>query len=169
MADITEIELARRAHERDYEEQARMFQSVMSMAALAVRTTALVSGGAVVVSLAFAGRLYGSRPELALNLLWVVGIFGVSAVFSSIAAGSGYITQSYYARASYEKVHQWKHPYVLQKPEFHALSRKGLAWHRVTIFLFVVANVLLLAGIAAICLMLATEQLPASPTSAPKP
>ncbi|HEV7254776.1 MAG TPA: hypothetical protein VGN97_16970 [Mesorhizobium sp.] len=142
-------ELALRAHERDHANQERMFASAIDFGTGALRAATLVSGGAVVVGLAFVGAIYGSEKDTAQRLLIAVFVFGLSAVASGAAAGTSYLAQYRYAEASFHTLHKWKHPYVEPTDLSDGLHRKGDFWRKWAIALVVVSYLALLAGIAA--------------------
>jgi len=145
-----EREYAIKAHDRDIEQQNRLFDTVIQYGLAALKGSSLICGGSVVVGLAFAGTLYSSEPDTAKALIYSVLLFAMGAVFTGIASGFAYFSQGRYAQAAYEKVHQWEHPYVLPKqPENPKLEKKGDFWRNATITMVIISYACVFAGIAA--------------------
>lgn len=107
-------EAALRAHALDSEWQKAMHDSAMKFAIEAVKAICLVSGGSVVVGLAFVGSIYASEPTLAKSLVTPIFMLAASAVSATLCAALSYVAQYCYASSSMSKIHQWEHPYVVQ-------------------------------------------------------
>ena len=86
-----ERELALRSHERDWALQDQMFSSVIEFGQSALKGATLISGGSVVVGLAFVGSIYGTEPETAKRLLVAVVIFAIGATIGGVASGFSYL------------------------------------------------------------------------------
>jgi small-conductance mechanosensitive channel len=104
---------ALRSHALDSEWQKAMHDSAMKFAIEAVKAICLISGGSVVVGLAFVGSIYSAEPALAKALVTPIFMLAAGAVSATICAALSYVTQYFYARGSMSKSYTWEHPYVM--------------------------------------------------------
>ena len=93
-----ERELALRSHERDWALQDAMFRTVIEYGLAALKSSTLISGGSVVVGLAFAGTIYSSESGVAKQLLLAVLIFAAAAVAGGVATRFSYLAHIALAR-----------------------------------------------------------------------
>jgi hypothetical protein len=144
-----EREAALEAHARDWAAQEKMFASALEYGGAALKAATLISGGAVVVGLAFVGSIFSSEPEIARRLLVAVFIFAIGAIAGGVASGFSYLAQYRYAVASGQKVHTWEHPYVSPTADASKWEAKGEFWRRLAISLVVISCLSVLGGVVA--------------------
>ena len=125
---------ARRAHDKNHETSKQMYASVLDFSLLAMKTVTVISGGAVVVMLAFIGALYTSNTDLATSLFLPAAVYASGAVLGSVATSLGYITQYRYHEAYNEVTLEWSHPFVSDKPEKAAFLERAVFWHKATVW-----------------------------------
>ncbi|MBL4731369.1 MAG: hypothetical protein JKY82_02040 [Rhizobiaceae bacterium] len=81
-------------HEKLYEFQRLQYDAYREFTIIAIRSSALVAGGSVVIALAFVGSLYSSGNEtIAKGMFLPVLIFAVGALISGFASVFAYLTQ----------------------------------------------------------------------------
>lgn len=141
------IELARAAHERDHAGIRQAYATVIEFAIFAMKTATTISGGAVVVGLAFVGALYSTEQDLAVRMMQPVVIFGIGAVLGGIASAFGYIAQYRYQEATRETSHHWDSPFVRATEKQKILQRKGIFWHIGCVVLLIGTYSCILGGI----------------------
>jgi hypothetical protein len=101
----------------------------------AIRTAALINGGAVIASLALVGTIFGRHEVLAKSLIAPVTIFGFGALIAGLASASAYASQGFYTAAvSHEKL-TWNHPYVEKTHKSKSRYRVGLIFHILCVIL----------------------------------
>lgn len=106
---------ARRAHDVHRSQGSEHFKATISFALEAVRTTAIISGGALVASLALLGATANSRPELAPTLIVAVLSFAVGVLCAGSASALAYIAQYCFTVGHNYVRFSWEHPFVESK------------------------------------------------------
>ncbi|MDX1004620.1 hypothetical protein [Sinorhizobium medicae] len=109
-----------------------LLESVFSFGLEAIRTTAILNGGAVIAVFAFLGSLYGKDPanfQLVRALLPAAFTFAVGALLAGLASGFAYFAQMLYSVAHDDAVLMWKYPYCENKPSQDGRLRFGIFWH----------------------------------------
>jgi hypothetical protein len=120
-----------RWHDRHDQGGHDMFRAAIDFGLEAIRTAALLNGGAVVACFAFLGVLLGSsNPQAAAlfkPLLWPASVFTLGAVLAGSASGWAYFAQGYFAEA-----HNWvtytyqpEDKYIVNQPERSTYDGKG--------------------------------------------
>jgi hypothetical protein len=151
------------AHARDWEAQGKIFASALEYGGAALKAATLISGGSVVVGLAFAGSIFIAEPETARRLLIAVFIFAMGAIAGGVASGFSYLAQYNYADASRHKIHDWEHPFVTTTPEFQRLQKRGDFWRRLAVALVVMSFLAVGGGVIASWLALSPSTSDATP------
>lgn len=137
---------ALRAHASDREWQVIMLESALKFAVESIKAICLITGGAVVVGLAFVGSIYGTEPMLAKALVTPIFLLAASAVSAALCAAFAYVAQWCYASGAMAKDHGWKHPYVEQKPASKRYNRIGGGVHVISVLFAVGAFVFMIWG-----------------------
>lgn len=139
-------EAALRAHALDSEWQKAMHDSAMKFAIESVKAICLITGGSVVVGLAFVGSIYASEPALAKSLVTPIFMLAASAVSAALCAALSYVAQYCYATSSMSKIHKWEHPYVEQTPSAKRYNVIGGAAHLLAIGFAIASFVFIIWG-----------------------
>ncbi|WP_043620285.1 hypothetical protein [Ensifer sp. ZNC0028] len=119
-------------HNRHSATSGILLESVFSFGLEAIRTTAILNGGAVIAVFAFLGALYGkdgSAIELARELLPAAFTFAVGALLAGVASGFAYFAQFLYSGAHDDVKLTWEHPYCDNPPSQDRRLRWGIFWH----------------------------------------
>lgn len=119
-------------HSRHNATSGILLESVFSFGLEAIRTTAILNGGAVIAVFAFLGALYGkdgSAVDLAHKLLPAAFTFAVGAVLAGVASGFAYFAQMLYSAAHDDVKLTWDHPYCENSPSQDRSLRFGIFWH----------------------------------------
>ena len=82
----------------------------------AIRTANVIAGGAVAISLAFAGTVYSESPTSAAQLVQSIVIFGIAALTSGFSTVAAYFSQLSFYNASVQAKYTWDYPYVESLP-----------------------------------------------------
>lgn len=135
------------AFERDARDRSEMLATAIATGTNALRAVNLISGGSVVVGLAFVGSVYSSNPQWAQQLMLAIMIFAIAAVFSGAASGFTYLSQALYAKAAQSTDYSWEHPFVKANDEWDAYQKKGDIWRGFAVLSVVLAYLLVLAGL----------------------
>lgn len=126
-----EAALAR--HNLFFTQQAGLATSVISFGLEAIRTTALINGGAAIAVFAFLGALYGSENEASRRIIQALHpaaiYFSVGAIFSGMASGWAYFAQYKYLDGHNEATLHWDHPHVRHGEKSELAERWGMFWH----------------------------------------
>ncbi len=120
-----------RWHDRHDHTGHEMFRAAIDFGLEAIRTAALLNGGAVVACFAFLGVLLGSsNPQAAAlfkPLLWPALVFTVGAILAGTASGWAYFAQGYFSDG-----HGWvtytndpEDGYIVDQPERSTINGKG--------------------------------------------
>lgn len=116
----TSHEQAMAAHANYFEDKRQVFGSAMDMALEAIRTAALINGGAVIAVFALIGTLFEAEDRVSqamrIAILQPAFLFAAGAVLSGIASGFSYFAQIAFARAHEEYDLTFEHPYVIETP-----------------------------------------------------
>ena len=127
-----EHENGRRAHSEHATDSVEHFKATIAFAVEAIRTTALINGGALVASLALVGATSQNRPELAAKLIDAVPAFAVGVLCAGVASSTAYFAQYAFHVAHGAMIRKWEHPYI----EVQSSSQR---WQRFGIFCQLVA------------------------------
>lgn len=117
-----DLEFGRAAHVRHDGEWHAVFRSVLDFALEAIRTSALINGGAVIACFAFLGSVYNSDKVSAVvsGLMAPSLIFAAGAALSGVASIAAYFAQFYALMDKSNVTFQFKHPYVTDPPSHRA-------------------------------------------------
>ena len=113
-----------------------LLESVFSFGLEAIRTTAILNGGAVIAVFAFLGSLYGKDStdiQLARELLPAAFTFAFGAVLAGTASGFAYFAQMQYSAAHNDAILTWEHPYTENPPSQDRTLRFGIFWHTICV------------------------------------
>jgi len=142
-----ERDYALRCHEREHEREELLLRSVLDFASIAIKNTVLITGGSVVIGLAFAGTIYASDMELAKSVLFSVFIFTIGAIFGGGSASFSYCAQYRYFELIQHRKHSFEYPYVKNSDTFDLTLKKGIFWHILAISSVVISYLSILVGI----------------------
>ncbi|SDU20302.1 hypothetical protein [Pseudomonas mandelii] len=91
------IDFQRQANEYAHQSEQEMFRSVIVSGQIALKTSLLIGGGGAAALLAFASSAWKSLKPEGLELLGLtVFLLGVGVLLVGIAAGTTYLSQSFY-------------------------------------------------------------------------
>jgi hypothetical protein len=105
-------EMALRSHaEHDASAQA-LFRSTVDYGLEAIRTAALINGGAVIACFALLGTMRGDAQSALMfkSLLGPAFTFAVGAVLTGCSSGFAYIAQSFHTNAHHAVILNWDAP-----------------------------------------------------------
>lgn len=139
------------AHDRYYSRQASLLTSVIEFSHSALRSAAVLNGGAAIAILAFIGALVTSDRvqstdfrALVDSLTW----FGVGVFSSTLATGSAYLAQFFYHWAESKHELTWDHPFVVEMPSRKGYDRVGQTFHATAASLTIASYLLFAWGAA---------------------
>lgn len=122
-------EQALAAHAEHRAEGGRFMESTVSFGLEAIRTAALVNGGAAIAMMAFLGATFSSESASAnavrLSLFVPAFIFAIGAVLSGLASGLAYLAQRFFYDDHALVRYQWHKPFVDDLPEAASARRRG--------------------------------------------
>lgn len=114
----TNHEQALNAHNNYQEEKRQMFGSAMDMALEAIRTAAVINGGAVIAVFAFLGTLLaaesGAARTMRIAIVEPAFLFAAGAVLSGVASGLSYFAQLAFTRSYEEYDLNYERPYITE-------------------------------------------------------
>ncbi|WP_085026904.1 hypothetical protein [Ensifer aridi] len=117
--------------------------SVISFGLEAIRTAALINGGAVIAVFAFLKALYGADGPEAKAMIGALQpaafMFAAGAIFSGLASGFAYFAQYLYPATHVKWQLTWEFPYIKEGEGADRLRRFAAFWHALCIA-FVIAS-----------------------------
>lgn len=120
-------------HNLFFTQQAGLSDAVISFGLEAIRTTALINGGAAIAVFAFLGALYGSDDPSAKGVIHALHpaamFFSIGAILSGLASGWAYFAQFQYLDSHSEAELTWDHPFVYHGEKADRAERWGKFWH----------------------------------------
>lgn len=145
MNDMTEKDAATRDIDRHAERTNQLFSSALAFAVTAIKSAILISGGAVVIGLAFVGSLYTSgQQDLATSYMFSVFVFSVGTIAGGLASITAYRTQyKFYLASEYAFINGEN------SPESIGQRTKGVYWRRITVAFGIVSYIAISAGVVA--------------------
>lgn len=130
-------------HHWFFAQQTTLAESVLSFGLEAIRTSALINGGAAIAVFAFLGSLYGSENGAAASIIRSLHpaamFFAAGALLSGMASGWAYFAQSNYMSAHDEAELHWQQPYIRHGEAAERAERFGRFWHAMCVA-FIVAS-----------------------------
>ena len=145
---------ASKEHQRDKDFADALAKSAYELSAIVIRTAIIVSGGSVVVGLAFVSSIFVDRPVLAGQFLLSVLIFGIGVLLSALGGICSYYAQLRYSESAFSKSHHLDRPYVRQTPRSEQIWQQGVRWHKWAAGLIVSSYISIIAGIIWVYLTL---------------
>lgn len=139
-------QLAQEAHDFSRKAVLAMHQSTIQYGVEAIRTAALVNGGAVVAMLAFEASIFKDKEQLALSLAPSIGIFLLGVILSGSASGTAYASQAFYERAESRVQLYFEHPFRRSTPQSKVCRRWALFFQIATIALVILAYLAIITG-----------------------
>jgi hypothetical protein len=119
----------------------------------AIRTAALINGGAVIACLAFLGTLQTAeiRSSGLIEAVWFgAAVFTVGVVLAGLASGFGYFAQYLYGFEHNAVQLTWKHPYSSDLPSRRWWARSAGLLHALAAILVFTSYALVIFG--ALCI-----------------
>ena len=142
-----EKEDAIRVHERSRQSISDLTNASIEFATIALKTVTIVSGGSVVVLLAFIGSIYKDNNVLALDISNSLFWFAASVLLGALATTGAYLTQALYAEAAGLVNYKWEFPYIEAiEPKAGRIELTGAFFHIGTIILVVASYATLALG-----------------------
>lgn len=153
-----ELELARTIHDEHRADAGRLFEATIQYGLEAIRTAALINGGAVIALVAFLGATYSASGDVEImrHALWRPAfIFMSGAILCGISAGCAYFSQACFTEAHARVTLQWKRPFVLENPDQAYVQAWGKAFQGLAIAWVFFAYVALITGVGMLWFSLA--------------
>ncbi|MEJ8573459.1 hypothetical protein [Microbaculum marinum] len=145
-----DLRLAEKAHDKHFSFVLHMNQSVLDTALNALKSAALINGGAAVATLAFLGALANRKVGLgngSENALFVLFLFSGGVLSAAVGSGAAYLTQYFYGAASNGALLIWDHPYIKKKECSGAYNYLGKSFHVLAVFLTISCYILFAYGV----------------------
>lgn len=130
-SDLAErnLSLADRTHNLLDEQKIHLFRASLELGSAALRTSILITGGSVVVGLAFVGSMYSSQQtDIAVELFRAVFIFAIGALTAGLASGAAYIGQNKRNEAAHQIEKTDEAPFIVFPQNFVTMERKAGRW-----------------------------------------
>ena len=139
-------------HASYQEDKRQVFGSAMDMALEAIRTAAIINGGAVVAVFALLGTLFeaddAASKAVRIGIVLPAFLFASGAVLSGIASGLSYFAQIAYARAHEEYHLTFEHPFVLETPSSRRFGIVGEFFRVIAVIAVLLSYASLIFGLA---------------------
>lgn len=138
-----------RWHQQHTETGNIYLRAAIDFALEAIRTAALVNGGAVIACLAFLGtlqeKLAASSPLL--DAVWfATALFTIGVVLAGLASGFAYFAQYFYG-FEYNAVQlTWEHPFEKELSSKKWFNRIAIAWHTMAALMVLASYCLVVFG-----------------------
>jgi CHASE3 domain sensor protein len=115
------------------------FRSVIQAGQAALKSAILINGGGAFALLAFLGHIWSTRPpgSMVALLPYSLLMFAFGVLFSAIASGTTYLSQSYYGRSTNE----------LDKSQKQRYITVGNYINKLTIFIVIISYLLFLIAV----------------------
>ena len=121
-----------------------LFKSTISLAVEAIKTAALVSGGAAIAALALVGQTASPRPTMAAAVAALMPLFWFALLASAIASATAYLAQACFQRQHESFRLSIESPYIEDTPASDRWAMAGLGFQFATMALIAAAYGLLL-------------------------
>ncbi len=127
---------ARAAHEQHRSDSADLFKSVLSFADSALKSAAILNGGAALAMMALIGGVVTSKVSVK-PIVDAMTAFGGGLLLATLATGASYVTQYLYQVSHHKFELTWEHPYVVETEASKRESRNGIVWHVLALVLVI--------------------------------
>ncbi|MGV1871002.1 hypothetical protein [Agrobacterium rosae] len=115
----------------------------------AIRTAALINGGAVIACLAFIGTLQEKSAAASplLDAVWFsTGVFTVGVVMAGLASGFAYFAQYFYGFEHHAVKLTWEHPYEKDLSSKKWFNRIAISLHTLAALMVLLSYALVIFG-----------------------
>ncbi len=133
------------------EDRRQVFGSAMDMALEAIRTAALINGGAVIAVFALIGTLFEANDTVSktmrLAIIQPAFLFAGGAVLCGIASGMGYFAQIAFARAHEEFELNFEHPFIKATASSKRFQIAGECFRAVAVSAVILSYAALITGL----------------------
>ncbi|GMB82807.1 hypothetical protein NN6n1_35900 [Shinella zoogloeoides] len=154
-----ELELARTVHDDHRASGGRLFEATIQFGLEAIRTAALINGGAVIAIIAFLGATYSTRGEVETirHALWGPAFIFISgSILCGIAAGCAYVSQALFTEAHSRVALQWKRPFVQDNADKAYVENWAKVFQGMAVGWVVFAYAALITGVVMLWLVIPT-------------
>src|SRR5215207_1420976 len=140
------VRQAERQHDEHRKQITAMLPSVITFAAEALKSAALINGGAAAATLALISQIIDDKKSLAANMISSLRLFGIGLLLAVAAAGASYFSQLSFQAASVKAELIWEYPFVKPNSIAQRWQCAGLSFQVIGILLVLSSYILALIG-----------------------
>jgi hypothetical protein len=137
-----------RAHEQQWHSIQTTFDATIQHGLEALRTAALINGGAVIAIFAFLGATYATEDAETVRdaLMRPAHLFIFGAIFCGLASGCAYFAQGLFTASASSVEYAWDHPYIRSTEASDRSERWGRFWQALSVAFVLASYIALVTG-----------------------